>query len=338
MRFVHTGPALGLALSLLSPATAFAQVSPAPQAASASRVQMKVIFVTVGSADLAADLSKSGIRFDRVPFVPPAAAPQTETSLRYMAGDTAGRLFQMLARERSRSVQAPLVNTADGIPATVQINTQVPDRQEKFLTFQTRLLLTPRINTDDSITLFVGLQAGDVGADTLPEPQATTLRTIRSGDMLVVEGLPLAGNKTPSTGKLLVFIQPSLVGPATQAGDAGRPAPPLPPLQDASPATGKTVSLDVFNADLHTIIAMLERQSQLKALVQASFGAYKPVSVHLTGASLSEALGAIARSAGAQIIRDERGVYVFSPLPGAVVTPRPKAPVGDGRESVTVTP
>lgn len=337
MRFVHTGPALGLALSLLSPATAFAQAPPSPQAASASQVQMKVIFVTVGSADLAADLSKSGLRFDRVPFVPPVAAPQTETSLRYMAGDTAGRLFQMLARERSRSVQAPLVNTADGIPATVQINTQVPDRQEKFLTFQTRLLLTPRINTDDSITLFVGLQAGDVGADTLPEPQATTLRTVRSGDMLVVEGLPLAGNKTPSTGKLLVFIQPTLASTNAQRGNAGQPAPPSLPRQETSPATGRTAHIEVFNADLHKVIAMMERLYQLKASEQQSDSAYNPVNVHLNGASLSEALGAIARSAGAQIIQDEHGVYVFSPLPGAVTTTMPKAPVGDG-STVVVTP
>ena len=298
-------PALSLALSLLWPAAAFAQ-APADQ----PQVQIKVDFVTVGSADLSADLTKSGMNFDRVPLVTPGGTfTQPLTSLRYMAGDAATRLFQMLERAHSKSVQAPPVTTADGTPTTIQLQTQAAGPEKKSLTLQTRLTVTPRINTDDSITLFVGLQAAD--ADAPPTGlRETTLRTVRSGDMMVVDGLPMGSDRTGATEKLLVFIQPTLVGAGTPAS---RLAAPLFPPQDTSLMLETSISVDVFNADLRTIVAMLERQSRLKASVQGS--TYKPVYVHLHGAPLAEALGAVARSAGAQIIRDESGVYVFSPLP-----------------------
>lgn len=328
MRPVHTRLVLALTLSLLPPAAASAQTPAASQAVAAPQVQIEVSFVTVRSADLSADLAKSGMNFDRVPLVPPAGTfSQSEMFLRYMPGDAAVRLLQMLTHGRSKFVQAPPVTTADGIPVTIQISTQVPGPQKTFLTLQTGLTIAPRINTDDSITLNVGLQTADATVP-LAEPQKTTLRTIRSGDMMVVDGLPLGNDRPDPTEKLLVFIQPSFVGTSARRGDAGQPVPPSLPLQNASPMLGTTVSMDVFNADLHAVIALLERQSHLKASVLGVWSAYKPVDVHLSGASLPEALGAIARSAGAQIVRDEHGVYVFSPLPGAVTTTMPKAPVG----------
>lgn len=332
MLFLKTrGFVLGLAAALLWSAGALAQAPDSSPAANLRLVQMKIDFVTVSPADL----DKSGVTFDRVPLAPPTGNPsQAVTFLRYVTGDAAVSLFQMLAHARSKSVQAPLITTTSGVSATVQVNTQVPDRQKSSQTLQTGLIITPRINTDDSITLYVGPQTAD--ADTPPTgPQETTLRTIRSGDMMVVDGLPLGGGKTTSGEKMLVFIRPVLIGTGTGRGSTGRPVLPLLPLRETSPAAGQTISMDVFNADLRAVVAMLGRQTQLKASVQNSDSAYKPVDVHLNGASLSEVLGAIARSAGAQIIRDEHGVYVFSPLPGAVLTP--KAPVGGG-ESVTAMP
>jgi hypothetical protein len=98
-------------------------------------------------------------------------------------------------------------------------------------------------------------------------------------------------------------------------------------------------SLDASASDLRALVTMLGHQADVKTLVQDSDSAYKPVYVHLNAASLPEALGAVARSAGAQIIRDESGVYVFSPLPGGARTPIPDpAPRANGGSSVTVTP
>ena len=83
--------------------------------------------------------------------------------------------------------------------------------------------------------------------------------------------------------------------------------------------------MDVSAGDLRAVVAMLERQTGLKASVLGNGQLYKPVYVHLDTATLTKALRTIARCAGAQIIRDENGVHVFSPLLGAAQTPAPAA-------------
>ena len=320
---------LSLALFLLWPAAAFAQTPGAlPPKAAPAQVQIKVEFAFVS----AADLDKSGVAFDRVPFA------RSGAFLQYAVGESAMRLFQTLLRTRGSIAQAPLITATDGVTAT--LHTQVSDWQTDLPMLHIGLVITPRINNDDSISLHLRLQTADDSAGTpATESPVITLRTVRSGDLLVVVGLPFGDDKPLNGQKLLTFIQPTLIGTDAQTGNLGRSVLPLLPLQDTSPAIGKTVSIDVFNADLHAIVALLERQTGLKASVLDTSQAYKPVDVHLSNASLSEALGAIARSAGAQIIRDETGVYVFSPLPGAVGMPTliPAIPA-HGRSSVTAPP
>lgn len=328
---------LSLALSLLWPATAFAQ-TPAPLPKSdPPQVQIKVDFVTAPTADI----DKSGVLFDRVPFAPTTANPAPEeTFLQYATGNIVAQLFQTLIHTTGKVVQAPLITTSSNVTATFQVNMQVPDRKAGFLLIQTGLTITPRINNDASITLSVASQAADANTATpAAEPQATVLRTVRSGDMMVLADWPPSISKLINDQRLLIFVTPIIVGTDAQRDDAGQQSLPLPPLQEMSPTAGKTVSLDVYNADLRAVVALLERQTGLKASVLGTIQTYKPVYVHLNGVSLSEALGAIARSAGAQIIRNKSGVYVFSPLPGAarMPTPIPVAPA-DGGSSVTVTP
>jgi len=336
MSFPQTRLALSLALSLLWPATAFAQTPPAPPRADVPRIQIKVNFATVS----AAELDKSGVTFDRVPFERPTANPEpTGSFLQYAVGDHAAQLLQMLLRVRGRVVQAPLITTANNVAATIRVATQAPDQKAGFLLIQSGLTVTPRINSDDSVTLHVALQTLDATGTSAAEPPAAILRTVRSGDVIAVTGLPLSAGRPRRDRKLLVFITPVLVGTDAQKADAGQFDLPSEPSKETSATSEKTISLDVTAGDLRAVLAMMEQQANIKASVQDSGKTYKPVYVHLNDASLPKALGAVARSAGAQIIRDGSGVYVFSPLPGSVRTPTPlPADPSDGRRSVTVTP
>ena len=300
MLFLKTrGSVLGLAVALLWPVTASAQAPKASPGAATPPVRLKVDFVTVSAADLSADLNRLGLTLDRVPFAPPDGKPsQAGQFLRYITGDAAVGLLRVLSRTRSKSFQVPLVTTNSGVSATFQVNTQTPNQQKGPQTLQTGLTITPRINSDDSITLSVSSQAVD--ADTPPTAaQETTLRTIRSGDMMMVDGLPLGGGKTTPSERILVFIQPTLASPVS-----GRPN------------AAKRVLLEVSGAGLQTVVAMISQQTGVKVSVLGTAGSYKPVSVRSAAVPLVEALQALAASAGARVSRNAEGVYVFSPLAG----------------------
>ncbi len=326
--------ALGLALSLLWPATAFAQMPPAPAQADAQQVQLKQVqlkvdFVTVSTADL----DKSGVAFDRVPLAQPTANPgPTGPFLQYATGDIVAQLLRTMSRTPGKVVQAPVITTTNNVPATIQINTQTPDRKAGFLPIHGGLTITPRVNTDGSITLSVASRVADVNATT---PAAEPPGTIRSGDVMAVAGLPFSPDRSSSDQRLLVFVTPTRLGTDAQKTDAGQPGLPSPPVRDTCSTTGRTVSSDVFNANLRSVVAMLERQVGIKALVPGG-QTYKPVYVHLVSASLPKALAAIARSAGAQVTKNADGVYVFSPLPISMRTPTPAAPTDANSPSVVV--
>lgn len=341
MPFPQPRLVLSLALGLLWPAAAFAQTPAAPPDSAPPQVQVKVAFARVSTADL----DRSGVTFDRVPLASPTAKPAPEgTSLRYVTGSAATRLFQALLHTRGKIVQAPLATTPNNVGATVQICTQVPDGKAGFLAILTGLTITPRVNSDDSVTLFVAPEAADGNTGTpATGPQATILRTIRSGDMMALDGSPFSSGKPVSGQELLVFVTPTIVGTDAQKAEAGEPSPPA---QDA-PTMGKTISLDVTAGDLRAVVAMLERQVGLKASVQDGDKPFKPVYVHLDGVSLAKALRTIAWSAGAKVTKTESSVYVFSPLPDATRTPLPPPAAPPGvtgpsvvfnGSSVTVTP
>ena len=304
---------LSLALAVLWPATAFAQTPGAlPPRAAPPQVQIKVEFATVS----AADLDKSGVTFDRVPLAQPAAnSAQMGAFLQYAVGESAIRLLRMLSHTRGKVVQAPLVTTSDNIGATIQ-------------TTQTGLTITPRINIDASITLHIApLAANANGGDSAAKPLGTTLRTIRSGNVIAVAGLPFGPDMPSSDRKLLIFVTPTIVGTDAQKADT-----------NMTHTSEKTVSLDVTAGDLYAVIAMLERQAGIEASVQSGDKPYKPVSVHLDGVSLSKALRTIAWSAGAKVTKNEDGVYVFSPSPGSAQPPTPQAPANANSQSVIVSP
>ncbi len=320
---------LSLALSLLWASPAFAQAPTAPPQAAARQVQLKIAFVTASDADI----DKSKVAFDRVPMALPDAPPSPMGPfLRYAVGDAADRLFQTLLHAGGKVVQAPLITTMTNVPASIQVNS---------LAMQSGLTITPRINNDDSISMNLSPQSVDTNGPPAVTgiPQAvTTLRTVRSGDTMALVGLPFRSAKPVNGQELLVFVTPILISAETQKADAGQqPELPSPPVRDMPPTAGRTISLDVTAGDLRAVVAMLERQVGIKALVPGG-QTYKPVYVHLVSASLPKALAAIARSAGAQVTKNADGVYVFSPLPGSIQAPSPAAPADANGPSVIVSP
>jgi len=239
------------------------------------QVQIKVEFVTASVVDV----DNLGINFDLVPYpglefatnqgtnaISSAAQP---TFLQYATGNIVAQLFQTLVRTRGKVVQAPLITTTNNVTATIQVNTQIPfftqtvvangglnggttqAQQANFLTLQTGLTITPRINSDDSITMNLSPQITDVtgqpavnGIPPTIQQLITTLRTVRSGDTMVLGGLvrkqettssqripiladiPILGgifrtrSKQINDSELLIFVTPTIIGESNDSETA----------------------------------------------------------------------------------------------------------------------
>lgn len=335
MRSVHTGLVLGLALSLLPPATAFAQ---AP-AASVPLVQLQVSFVAAS----AVDVDDLDMKFDRVPFPMPALKPPPGgTYLQVLSGGLVPQFYQTLVRTRGKVAQASTLITIDNVPYTFRADMPVPYESPVFtaspfgetdaeraqhtrlLPTRTGLTITPRVNSDGSITLNLAPELGNVAPAELGI-HAGILRTVPSGEVLVLAGLPINSERQADDPELLIFVTPTIFGAEAQKADAGLPAPPAPPAQGTPDAT-KTLTLETSDVGLQAIAAVLGRQAGVKVSVLGAAGSYKPVSVRLAAVPLVEALRAIAASAGARMSRNAAGVYVFSPGAGRRDT-GPKGPV-----------
>lgn len=242
------------------------------------QVQIKVEFVTASVTDVDA----LGINFDLVPF-PGLEVSSNQgsgsfggivsglnpTFLQYQTGNIVAQLFQTLTRTRGKVVQAPLITTTNNVPASIQIVTQIPffttgvvsnggvaggttqSTQANFLPLQTGLTIVPRINADDSVTMNLQPQITDTtgqpsvnGIPPTISQTLTTLRTVRSGDTMVLGGLvrkqetassqripiladiPYLGglfrtrNKQVNDQELLIFVTPTIISDTNDSGTA----------------------------------------------------------------------------------------------------------------------
>ena len=231
------------------------------------QVQVKVEFVTASVTDV----DNLGVNFDLVPY-PGLEFGTTQgnstivtgvqpTFLQYATGNIVAQLYQTLTRTRGKVVQAPLITTTNNVQATIQISTQIPfftsstvstgglnnntfnNQQANFLQLQTFLTITPRINSDDSVTMNLAPQITDTtgqaavgGIPPTITQNVTTLRTVRSGETMVLGGLvrkqetassqripilsdiPILGglfrtrNKQINDQELLIFVTPTIIG------------------------------------------------------------------------------------------------------------------------------
>ncbi len=242
------------------------------------QVQVKVEFVTASVTDVDA----LGVNFDLVPYPGLEVASSqgsgtfggvfnglNPTFLQYATGNIAAQLFQTLTRTRGKVVQAPIITTTNNVTATIQVNTQIPflttsvvsnggvaggttqGQQQNFLTLTTGLTITPRINSDDSVTMNLAPQITDTtgqpstnGVPPTVQQTLTTLRTVRSGDTMVLGGLvrkqessssqripilsdiPILGglfrtrNKQVNDQELLIFVTPTIINDTNDSGTA----------------------------------------------------------------------------------------------------------------------
>jgi len=239
------------------------------------QVQVKVEFVTASVTDV----DNLGVNFDLVPY-PGLEFGTTQgnstlvtgvqpTFLQYATGNIVAQLYQTLTRTRGKVVQAPLITTTNNVQATIQISTQIPfftsstvstgglnnntfnNQQANFLQLQTFLTITPRINSDDSVTMNLSPQITDTtgqaavgGIPPTITQNVTTLRTVRSGDTMVLGGLvrkqetassqripilsdiPILGglfrtrNKQINDQELLIFVTPTIIGESNDSATA----------------------------------------------------------------------------------------------------------------------
>ena len=228
------------------------------------QVQIKVEFVTASVSDVDA----FGVDFSYVPFFSSnqgdAAnlANTSQTVLSVARGRGAVQLYNSLIRGKGQLVQAPIVTTTNNVPAQINVAQQVPytttatvlngsgtgatNTTTQFLTINTGLAVSPRINSDDTITLSLAPQISDIsgpalnnGAPPTVTETLTTLRTVRNGETMVIGGLirksethsqsripllsslPLIGSlfrtrdNTVNNSELLIFVTPTIIGDNT---------------------------------------------------------------------------------------------------------------------------
>ena len=242
------------------------------------QVQVKVEFVTASVVDV----DNLGFNFDLVPY-PGLELATTQgsgtyggtttstspTFLQYATGNIVAQLFQTLVRTRGKVVQAPIITTTNNVPAFINILTSIPffttqttvtggltgntfnNTQANVQQLSTNLAITPRINSDDSITMNLSPTITDVTGQpavngVFPTVQQTvnTLRTVRSGDTMVLGGLvrkqetsssqripilsdiPYLGglfrtrNKQINDSELLIFVTPTIISDTNDSATA----------------------------------------------------------------------------------------------------------------------
>ena len=113
---------------------------------------------------------------------------------RYAAGSGAALFLQTLTKQGAVT-QAPVITTTNNGAASVTVSTPLPSQVVLSETFA----VTPRINSDDSVTLALH----PVLLDGTVKREINTLRTVKSGDTMVFVMAPNArtvgGTPTIST-------------------------------------------------------------------------------------------------------------------------------------------
>ena len=226
------------------------------------QLMIKAEFVTVNQNDNSAfGLNWSFQRGNLLGGVAGGFSQNNTAFLQYAAGNVQAQLSFILSTDRGRIVASPMATTLNNVPVqfatqenipffqTTVINSAfgVPSTitQPNIIPATSSLSILPRINGDDTITLFgnvsISTQTGSVtGPDGSTFPQITSQsapvqRIIRNGDTMVIGGftrknntvrsirvpllsdLPLLGtlfrsrNVTVSESDLLVFITASIL-------------------------------------------------------------------------------------------------------------------------------
>ncbi len=155
------------------------------------QVQIKITQANATNADLKA----SGLTFDSAPLPSLLDMPMSDT--KYAAGSGAALFLQTLTKQGAVTNYMNII-TSNNVGATLNVSN--PAAQ-----VSSTLAVTPRINSDESVTLDLHpvFQEGTV------RREIKTLRTVKGGDMMV---LVLPPNPRVVGGKsLLLFVTPTIL-------------------------------------------------------------------------------------------------------------------------------
>jgi type II secretory pathway component GspD/PulD (secretin) len=158
------------------------------------QVQIKMALAHVTDADLKA----SGVVFESAPLPSLLTLPMPDT--KYAAGSAVALLLQTVTK-RGAVTQAPVITTTNNVAASIAQSTTLPSQAVLSETFA----VTPRINSDDSVTLALHL----VLLDGTAKREIKTLRTVQNRDTLVLA--MLSSDPAKGRGSLLLFATPTIV-------------------------------------------------------------------------------------------------------------------------------
>ena len=157
--------------------------------------QVQIKFALAHAAD--ADLKASGLVFESAPLPSNLDTPIPDT--RYATGGVA--LFLQTLTKQGAVTQAPVITTTNNAAASVTVSTLLPSQVVLSETFA----VTPRINSDDSVTLALH----PVLLDGTVKREIKTLRTVKSGDTLLIVLAPNA--RTVGGKSILLFVTPTII-------------------------------------------------------------------------------------------------------------------------------
>jgi len=195
--------------------------------------------------------------------------PKGNVIVGFASGNVMANLRTQLLQNKAKLVNAPIISTLNNVPAVISVGTEVPywtsfvqsvgtagqtvsQQVVNFLPVQSTLTVIPRINGDNSITVFLQPIVSETG-DPVKGPDGTeipvtsqqslqTNRRVMNGETIVVGGiirksdstnvskipllgdLPIVGPLFRSTTKstndreMLIFLTPTIVPERSPAG------------------------------------------------------------------------------------------------------------------------
>lgn len=155
------------------------------------QVQIKIVRANATDADLKA----SGLVFESAPLPSLLDMPMSDT--KYAAGNGAASFLQTLTKQGAVTEYTTII-TSNNVSTSATITNPIAQ-------VSSTLAVTPRINSDDSVTLDLHpvFQEGTV------RREIKTLRTVKGGDMMVIVMPPnprVVGSKS-----LLLFVTPTIL-------------------------------------------------------------------------------------------------------------------------------
>ncbi|MDQ2800366.1 MAG: type II and III secretion system protein, partial [Armatimonadota bacterium] len=132
-------------------------------------------------------------------------------------GDTP-KLLAALMQGNYKTITSPTITTSDGVQATINLETKVPyGPKQDFITVGQATTVTPRVNTDGTITVQFAAQDTEIAgppheADGPPPTTSqsfSTTRTAKSGETIILSGL---AQKAPrGETERLILLTPKII-------------------------------------------------------------------------------------------------------------------------------